>query len=294
MKKWKPRTHRPRTGKQPNLISENSASGFRSPLSDTRPPASSLRSPVILIVEDNADLRHYIRDGLNHQYKIFEAENGEDGFVKATKEIPDLIISDVMMPEMDGFELCKKLKNDERTSHIPVILLTARAAREDKIEGLETGADDFIPKPFDSDELKIRIKNLINQRKKLREQFSKQSNLLFDQITPTSADEKFVKRIMEIISQHISDSDFNLESLSNEAGMSQMQLHRKIKGLFGYSPAEFVKTIRLKRGAEMLRIKTGNISEIAYEVGFENPAYFSTCFRQQFGISPSAFVKNLH
>jgi len=190
--------------------------------------------------------------------------------------------------------LCTKLKTDQRTSHIPVILLTARAAREDKIMGLETGADEFIPKPFDSGELKIRIKNLVNQRKNLREKFSKQSNLLFDQITHTSADEKFVKRIMDIISQHISDFDFNLESLSSEASMSQMQLHRKIKGLFGLSPAEFVKTVRLKRGAEMLRIKTGNISEIAYEVGFENPAYFSTCFRQQFGISPSAFVKNLH
>ena len=195
---------------------------------------------------------------------------------------------------MDGFELCAKLKTDQRTSHIPIILLTAKAAREDKIDGLETGADDFISKPFDSDELKIRIKNLIDQRKKLREQFSKQSNLVFNQITLTSADEKFVKRILDIISQYMSDSHFNLEAFSNEAGMSQMQLHRKIKGLFGLSPAEFVKTIRLKRGAEMLRIKTGNISEIAYEVGFDNPAYFSTCFRQQFGISPSTFVKNLH
>jgi YesN/AraC family two-component response regulator len=231
---------------------------------------------------------------MNHQYKVVEAENGEDGFVMATNEIPDLIISDVMMPKMDGFELCTKLKTDQRTSHIPVILLTARATREDKIEGLETGADDFVPKPFDSGELKIRIKNLINQRKKLREQFSKQSSLSFDQITQTSADEKFVKRIFDIISRHMSDSHFNLDSFANEAGMSQMQLHRKIKGLCGLSPAEFVKTIRLKRGTELLKEKTGNISEIAYEVGFKNPAYFSTCFRQQFGISPSAFVKSLH
>jgi DNA-binding response OmpR family regulator len=279
----------------------NPVSSIQHPLSNIKDRGSSLLSPdsrlhhpILLIVEDNTDLRHYIRSNIEDIYQILEAENGAEGWKQAINESPDLIISDVMMPEMDGIELCNKLKTDHRTSHIPVILLTARAAKEDKIEGLETGADDFIPKPFDSDELKIRIKNLINQRKRLREKFSKQSNLLFDQITHTSTDEKFVKRILEIISQHMSDSTFNLDSLANEAGMSQMQLHRKIKGLFGLSPAEFVKTIRLKRGAELLRIKTGNISEIAYEVGFENPAYFSTCFRQQFGISPSGFVKNLH
>jgi signal transduction histidine kinase/DNA-binding response OmpR family regulator/ligand-binding sensor domain-containing protein len=265
--------------------------------SPTCPPTgvvSSHQFPMILIVEDNADLRNYIRSNIDDSYQILEAENGIAGWEQATKEIPDLIISDVMMPEMDGFELCSKLKTDQRTSHIPVILLTARAAKEDKIEGLETGADDFIPKPFDTEELQIRIKNLINQRKKLREQFRKESNLVFDQITHTSADEKFITRIMDIISKHISNSNFNLDSLSNEAGMSQMHLHRKIKGLFGQSPAEFVKTIRLKQGAEMLKSKTGNISEIAYKVGFDNPAYFSTCFRQQFGINPSEFIKNLH
>jgi len=211
--------------------------------SEKRSPASGLPFPIILIVEDNPDLRQYIRSNIEDAYQILEAENGVDGWKQATNEIPDLIISDVMMPEMDGIELCRKLKTDQRTSHIPVILLTARAAKEDKIEGLETGADDFIPKPFDAEELGIRIKNLIHQRKKLREQFSKESNLVFDKIIHTSADEKFIKRIMDIISRHISDSNFNLEFLSNEAGMSQMHLHRKIKGLFGQSPAEFVKTI---------------------------------------------------
>jgi signal transduction histidine kinase/DNA-binding response OmpR family regulator/streptogramin lyase len=262
------------------------------PISKRPYPSPGLQSPMILVVEDNADLRHYIISNIEHEYNILEAENGEDGWDQATREIPDLVISDVMMPEMDGIELCKRLKTDQRTSHIPVILLTARAAKEDKIEGLETGADDFIPKPFDSDELKIRIKNLIIQRKKLREQFSTESKLAFDKIAYTPADEKFIKQTLEIILQHISDSEFNVQVLSNEVGMSQMHLYRKIKGQFGQSPAEFVKTIRLKRGAELLRNKTGNISEIAYEVGFENPAYFSSCFRQQFGISPSAFVKN--
>ncbi|MFC2088938.1 two-component regulator propeller domain-containing protein, partial [Calditrichota bacterium] len=257
----------PETEKQ--ILPEAEIIGIQSE-SSSRSPVSNLQSPMILIVEDNADLRNYIRSNVEDSYQILEAENGKEGWEMATKEIPDLIISDVMMPEMDGFELCKKLKQDERTSHIPIILLTARAAREDKIEGLETGADDFIPKPFDAEELQIRIKNLINQRKKLREQFSKQNNLVFDQIIPTSADEKFITRIMDIISQHISDSNFNLESLSNEAGMSQMHLYRKIKGLFGLSPAEFVKTIRLKQAAEMLKVKTGNISEVAYEVGFDS------------------------
>ncbi|MFC2088819.1 response regulator, partial [Calditrichota bacterium] len=254
---------------------------------------STLRSPMILIVEDNADLRKYIRSNIEETYQILEAENGVAGWEQAVKEIPDLIISDVMMPEMDGFELCTKLKTDQRTSHIPVILLTARAAKEDKIEGLETGADDFIPKPFDAEELQIRIKNLIDQRKKLREQFSKQTNIEFDQITHTSTDQKFITRLMNIISQHISDSDFDLESLSHEVGLSRMQLYRKIKGLFGLTLGDFVKTIRLKQSAEMLKKNAGNITEIAYQVGFESPAYFSTCFRKQFGSSPSEFVKNI-
>jgi DNA-binding response OmpR family regulator len=257
-------------------------------------PASSLPPSIILIVEDNADLRKYISGNLDNQYRIFEAENGEEGLERATNEIPDLIISDIMMPKMDGFEFCARIKTDERTSHIPVILITARAAQEDKLEGLETGADDYITKPFDNRELNVRVKNLIEQRRKLRERFARESNFIIDEIAHTSTDEKFIKRVMDIISRHISDSKFNIETLSEKAGISRMHLHRKILGLFGQSPGDFLRTIRLKRGAELLKEKSGNISEIAYEVGFENPANFSTSFRQQFGISPSEYSKKLH
>jgi len=260
------------------------------PITETEKPKDK---PIILIVEDNADLRQYIRNSMDSVYQIMEAENGKEGLAKSTEQIPDLIISDVMMPKMDGFEFCTKIKTDERTSHIPVILLTARAEQADKIEGLETGADDYISKPFDNKELNIRIKNLIEQRRKLRERFAKETNFLTDNIAHTSVDEKFVKRIIDIISQHIHISDFNIESLSLQAGMSRMHLHRKILGLFGQSPGDFLRTIRLKRGAELLKEKTGNISEIAYKVGFDSPAYFSNCFRQQFGLSPSEYVKNL-
>jgi DNA-binding response OmpR family regulator len=255
-------------------------------------PSTENRVPSILVVEDNADLRHYILSNMDGQYRFSEAENGEEGFKKAIKDIPDLIISDVMMPKMDGFEFCAKIKTDERTSHIPVILITARAEQEDRIEGLETGADDYITKPFDNKELHIRVKNLIEQRWKLRERFARESNFVIDEIAHTSTDEKFINRVMGIISRHISDSEFNIESLSEQAGLSRMHLHRKILGLFGQTPGEFLRTIRLKQGAKLLKKKIGNIAEIAYEVGFESPAYFSTCFRQQFGLSPSEYIKN--
>jgi DNA-binding response OmpR family regulator len=257
-----------------------------------RVPSTENRVPSILIVEDNADLRQYILSNMDGQYWFSEAENGEEGLEKATKDIPDLIISDVMMPKMDGFEFCAKIKTDERTSHIPVILITARAAQEDKIEGLETGADDYITKPFDNVELLVRVKNLIDQRRKLRERFARESNFMIDEIAHTSTDQKFINRVMDIISQNISESKFNIENLSEKAGISRMHLHRKILGLFGQTPGAFLRTIRLKRGAVLLKEKTGNISEISYEVGFESPAYFSTCFRQQFGLSPSEYIKN--
>jgi transcriptional regulator GlxA family with amidase domain len=193
---------------------------------------------------------------------------------------------------MDGFEFCTKIKSDECTSHIPVILITARASQEDKLEGLETGADDYITKPFDHHELLSRINNLIQQRRNLREKFSREGGLPLEKIAQSSADEKFVKRIIDIISDHISDTHFNVESLTDAVGMSRMHLHRKIMTLFGQSPGDFLRTIRLNRGAELLKEKTGNISEIAYDVGFDSPAYFSNCFRRQFGINPSEYVKN--
>ena len=245
--------------------------------------------PLLLIVEDNFDVRNYIKGYLEENYKIIEAVNGNDGFNKSLQSSPDLIVSDVMMPEMDGFELCEKLKTDERTSHIPIILLTAKASGKDKIGGLEMGADDYIMKPFDAEELQVRIKNLIDQRKKLRERFKKEGLVDLDNKSITSTDKKFLKKILEIINGHISDSGFSTDKLADEIGLSRSQLHRKLVSLIGESPGDLTRRIRLSKAAKLIEEKFGNISEIALEVGFSNPANFAQSFRHQFGVSPSEY-----
>jgi DNA-binding response OmpR family regulator len=198
------------------------------------------------------------------------------------------------MPEMDGFELCRKIKTDKRISHIPVILLTAKADSQSKIEGLEFGADDYISKPFDSRELQVRVKNLIEQRRLLRERFSSEIDLNALDVVPTLQDKDFTTQVMKIVHHHLSDSKFNLEVFAGEIGMSRATLHRKISGLFGQSPGVFVRTIRLKHGAGLLKNNIGNISEIAYSVGFSNPANFSASFRRQFGINPKEYSQTIN
>lgn len=209
------------------------------------------------------------------------------------KKYPDLIISDVMMPEMDGFELCHKLKSDENTSHIPVILLTAKADMDSKIEGLEYGADDYISKPFDDKELRVRVKNLIEQRKKLREKFTRMIEIKPGEIAATSMDEQFLKRLLDIFENHISETDYNTESFASEIGMSRSNLYRKIQALTNQSTNDFIRSLRLKRAAQLLRKSTGTASEIAYAVGFNSPSHFSKIFRQQFGQSPSNFANHV-
>jgi len=247
--------------------------------------------PLVLIVEDNRDMRSYMQDCLASDYRVIEAVDGADGLQTAIDKIPDLIISDVMMPKMDGFQLCQRLKSDERTSHIPVILLTARASAESKIKGLELGADDYILKPFDRTELQVRAKNLIEQRHKLRERFSRDISLPPKEIAMTSYDEKFLQRAMDIIEQHLSNPDFDVTILTREVGMSRMQLHRKLQALTNQSANKFIRSLRLKKAADLLNQKYGNVAQIAYEVGFNNPAYFAECFRKQFGKLPSVYVE---
>ncbi len=245
--------------------------------------------PSLLIVEDNGDMREYIRTSLGHNYKIFESLNGVDGIEKARETIPDLVISDVMMPKMDGLRLCEKLKTDERTSHIPVILLTARAATDSKLEGLELGADDYITKPFNAKELLVRVKNLIEQRRKLRERFRRDGPISLKEISITSADERFLKRATGVVETHIAQTGFSTDLFAKEMFLSRMQLHRKIKALTDHSPGEFVRILRLERASQLLRQRTGTIAEIAYQVGFDDPSYFSEAFHKQFGQSPSEF-----
>jgi signal transduction histidine kinase/AraC-like DNA-binding protein len=261
-------------------------------LLETGLSADQAGKPLLLIVEDNSDVRNYIISHLEKDYGIQEAIDGEDGFNKSIAQIPDLIVSDVMMPKMDGFELCERLKTDERTSHIPVILLTAKATSKDKIEGYETGADDYIMKPFDAKELKVRIKNLIDQRKKLRDHFLKEGIFNLDNKNIISIDKKFLEKVVKIINEHLSDSLFGVESFASELAIGRTSLHKKVVALVGEPPGELIKRIRLSKAGMLLKNKTGNISEIALEVGFNNPAYFSECFKKQFGVTPSQYQRN--
>ncbi len=263
------------------------------PASETHSPQKVDKSkPILLIVEDNQDVIEYIRRSFDAHYRITEAKDGYEGLDVATKTIPDLIISDVMMPNMDGIQFCEKVKTDDRTSHIPVILLTARAGEVSKIEGLETGADDYIIKPFSIHELSIRAKNLIEQRKKLREYFSQHAIKIHEpeEMIKRSVDRQFLERIISIVEQNLSDSGFGTRNLAHKIGLSRSQLYRKLYAITNHAPNEFIRLLRLRRAEQLLRNKTGNITEIAYEVGFNHISYFAKCFQQTFGYTPSEYI----
>jgi len=243
---------------------------------------------ILLIVEDNQDVRDFIKDSIGADFQIEEASNGEMGVDKAQEIIPDIIISDVMMPKKDGIQLTKILKNDKNTSHIPIILLTAKSEQESKLDGLETGADDYLTKPFDTRELRIRIKNLLNIRKNLQEKYSK--GILLGKRSKkklSDLEEQFMNRVIEVINNHLDQEDFSIEAFDRELGMGRVQIFRKLKALTGKSPSRYIRTIRLARARQMIEEKSGNISEIAYAVGFGSPAYFSKCFKEEFGYLPS-------
>jgi len=215
------------------------------------------KNPMILIVEDNADVRYYLRENLKSCCRIVEAVNGEDGWNKSLERLPDVIVSDVMMPKMDGFELCMKLKTDERTNHIPVILLTAKASSRDKIEGFETGADEYIMKPFDSEELRARIGNLVAQRERLHEHFRSKGIIELAQVNVRPADERFLRKVFGIIEENMSNSSFSVESLAEMVSVSRSVLGRKIVSLTGQAPVEIIRRIRLTRAAQLIETGQG-------------------------------------
>lgn len=246
----------------------------------------------LLIVEDNPDLRAFMRTVLQSGYKVTEAVDGQDGLAKADSSIPDLIISDVMMPGMDGFELCRKLKSNQRTDHIPVIMLTAKASREDKLEGLETGADDYLLKPFDEEELRIRIKNLITIRENLQKKFQREMMPKAETAKVLSAHEKFLEKLKGVIEQNIDNELFGVDDLGREMAMSRSQVHRKLKALTNQPATVYIKYYRLHRAAELLKQGAGNVSEISYRVGFNSATYFSSCFHELFGYPPSVLTKD--
>ena len=243
----------------------------------------------ILIIEDNPEVRKFIKDLLFENYKVYEAENGDAGFNTAIEVSPDLIISDIMMPVMDGIELCRKIKTDARTSHIPVILLTARTAVTFKYEGLETGADDYITKPFSAQYLLLRIRNLIKQRNVLREHFKREAICDPGSITVTSIDEKLLKKAVDYITENISEPSVNVNTLSEYLGLSRVHFYRKIKALTNQTAVEFIRSVKLKRAATLLSQGKLSVKEVQNMVGFDDTDYFRKCFKEQYGVNPSEY-----
>jgi len=249
--------------------------------------------PLLLIIEDNVDVALFIKSCLAEDYRVILAANGTEGFEKMYIEEPDLIICDVIMPGMDGLEFTRKLKTDIRTCHIPVILLTALSTYENKIEGLETGADSYIGKPFNKKHLQVRVKQLIETRQKIRKHY--QYDVLSQYTSDckiSKLDQDFLKKCSLIVDKHLADPDYGVEQLSVEVGLSRVHVYRKIKHLTGLSVSEFIRNLKLKKAAAMLSESGKSVAEVAYEIGFSSPSYFSKCFKDLFNITPSEYVKN--
>lgn len=244
--------------------------------------------PLVLVVDDNEDFRLFMRHSLELQYRVLLASNGEEAWEKVQNEHPDLVISDVMMPGMDGNELCKLIKEDKQTAYIPVILLTARQAVESKVKGLQIGADDYVTKPFNMTILVLRIRKLI-ELSRYRQATQATIDLAPSDIVITSLDEKLIEKAIKYVEDNISRSDLSVEELSRALGMSRVHLYKKLLQITGKSPIEFIRVIRLKRAAQLLRESQLHVSEVAYEVGFNNPKYFSRHFKDEFGVLPSAY-----
>jgi CheY-like chemotaxis protein/AraC-like DNA-binding protein len=246
----------------------------------------------VLVVEDEFEIRQYIKEELSGEYKISECSNGKEALEIALKEMPDLIISDVMMPEMDGITLCKKIKQNINISHIPIILLTAKSKNEDKIEGLEIGADAYIVKPFNTDLLKSTVQNLIENRERLKNKFTgnEQQQTKIQKIDIKSSDEILMEKVMKVINDNLTDPNLNVEMLAGHVGMSRVHMHRKLKELTNQSARDFIKGIRLKQAASLLSSKKLSVSEVAYATGFTNLSHFSNSFREFYGVSPKEYA----
>lgn len=246
--------------------------------------------PTILIVEDHKVLRNFMKNLLKKDYNIIVADNGKTALEKALQHVPNLIISDVIMPEMVGTELCSRIKENLKTSHIPVILLTSRSSLVYKFEGLESGADDYISKPFNLIEFKLRVKNLLNSTERLKARFSSEDSFVPSEITVSSLDEELLKKAFKIVEDNISNEQFDIPFFCSELGVSRTMLFLKIKAWTNFTPNEFIHEIRLKRAAQLLEQNKLNISEVSYKVGFNNPKYFSKCFQKRYGETPSQFA----
>ncbi len=255
-------------------------------------PADTHNHEIILVVEDNSDVRSYVSSLLVKDYRVIEAADGVEGISNAKDEIPDLIITDVMMPGMDGFQFSTQIRSDVKTSHIPIIMLTAKAGLDDKIEGLETGIDAYITKPFSAKELRVRVRNLIYQRKQLRKRFSKSTVIKPSEVTAVSMDQEFLEKTIKVIEQNFGDPQFGVEKLADVLYMSTSQLNRKLNALLAQPAGKLIRSLRLQRAADLLKQNADTVAGICYKVGFNDQGYFGRVFKRQFGISPSAYKKD--
>lgn len=246
---------------------------------------------LILVVEDNSEVRSYIKENLEQNYRIEEALNGEEGIDKAIDKIPDLIITDVMMPKVDGFELCAKLKNDQRTSHIPIVILTAKADEKNKLGGLQIGADEFLAKPFSPRELEIRVGNLIHIRQLLREKYKEISVIRSEDIKANPIDKEFIDKVFIMVKDHLEDNQFSVQKLADEIGMSVSQLNRKLNALINQSAGKLIRSTKLDYAAKLLEKNAGNITEIGYRIGFSDLSSFTNSFKEKYGVSPTEYLK---
>lgn len=248
--------------------------------------------PLVLIVDDDPEIRAFLETELTQEYRIIEAENGEEALETATRRKPDLIVTDVMMPVMDGLEFTRNVRKTTDVSHTPVIMLTARGSDLHEVEGLDTGADDYLGKPFKVSVLKARIRSLLDSRRMLRERFSKEINVAPKDIAVTSRDSEFLEKAIEIVEAHIDETDFEINELAEQLFVSRRNLYNKLKAITGMTASEFIKTIRLKRAAVLLKEGGLSVSETSVSVGFGNFSYFRRCFKKQFGVSPSDYKKS--
>jgi signal transduction histidine kinase/ligand-binding sensor domain-containing protein/DNA-binding response OmpR family regulator len=254
------------------------------------PESLKKKTHSILLVEDNDDFRFYLKDNLKLEYEITEASNGEEAWKHVLLRQPDLIVSDVMMPRMNGLDFCKKVKNDERVSHIPVILLTARTSDEQRIEGFQTGADDYITKPFNFEILESRIRNLLMLRQKAQKLFRKTLDVRASELKITPLDTRFIENAIKCVEQNVSSPDFSVEDLGRELGISRAYLYKKVVALTGKAPLEFIRTIRMQHAAQLLEKSQLTVAEVAYRVGFNNPKYFTKYFKEEFHVLPSGYA----
>jgi DNA-binding response OmpR family regulator len=251
------------------------------------------KMPVVLLVEDNDDFRFYLKDNLKDTFFLIEASNGREGWQKALSQHPDIIVSDISMPEMTGIELCQKLKNDKRTSHIPVVLLTALTGEAEQVKGLEIGANDYMTKPFNFEILLSKIKNLLTLRDTYKRTYKKQMDVQLQETPLQNEDEKLLRSIVEYIELNMVNDSLSVEELSRQMNMSRGSLYNKVLMLTGKSPVEFIRSIRLKKAVYLLENSQMTISQICYEVGFNTPKYFTKLFKEEYNTLPSTYINSI-